>query len=303
MTITIAAIGCSGPVAAHYIKGFAELGIQVKLLSLSEKQGLPEGVQLVKGSMMNASDVANVLQGVDAAFLVTPMATKNQTESEIKAAKIVLEGAKEANLKHLIYTSVLGSDSLRGVGILDAKYEIEKLIKESGIPCSILRCGTYMEDVFDPRISLLNKGIYLFPIQKEARITYTCQADVPRFVVQELLKPGKTLNKSINFVREDNEFAVAQVEAMLTEVTGVTVRAVPKFPAFYLFKAALPYFNWTEHRFSSVIPLMAYFDQKSYVVDDEEGSDTFSVSKEFPGFELTPLKSHLESLFPKSEES
>lgn len=31
------------------------------------------------------------------------------------------------------------------------------------MPYSILRCGSHTEDVFDPRIEMLNKGILLFP--------------------------------------------------------------------------------------------------------------------------------------------
>jgi uncharacterized protein YbjT (DUF2867 family) len=62
---------------------------------------------------------------------------------------------RQAGLKHLVYTSCLGVDRMHNVGILDAKHAIEQLIVESGIPYSILHCGTYMEDLFDPRLHLL----------------------------------------------------------------------------------------------------------------------------------------------------
>ncbi|CAB9503418.1 NmrA-like family [Seminavis robusta] len=306
MTITIAAIGCSGPVASVYIQGFLAHqteDVRIRLLTRRPKE-FPEGVELVLGSMMNPDDVASAMEGVDAAFVLTPMSTCNQTQPEVDAAKAVIAGAQKAQLKHLIYTSVLGADHPRPrVGILNAKYEIETLLRHSNLSCSILRCGTYMQDAIDPRIELLNKGIYLFPIRKDARICYTCQKDVSRFVLQELLIPHKILSKPLNFTRAQS-YSVAQVEDCLSAASGHTIRAVPKFPAFYLFQAALPIYNWQHHRFSSVIPLLVHFDQHGYTCDDDDDDDpdttttTASLVEEtFPHFSMTTLEEHLASLW------
>lgn len=97
------------------------------------------------------------------------MGMRDKAALEVEIARLAIEGARAGGLRRLIYTSVLGADRPRGVGILDAKYEIEKLIRASRIPHLILRCGSYMEDVFDPRIDLLNKGTFLFSIDKSVR--------------------------------------------------------------------------------------------------------------------------------------
>lgn len=291
----IVALGCSGPVATPVLRGFLNEGVTLRILARS-----PESVarrypkaEVIAGSMSDPVCVARALADVDAAFLMTPMGMRNDPSGEIAVAKQVLEGAKAAGLRHLIYTSVLNAEQPSPVGILQAKYQIERLIKNAGVPYTILRCGSYMEDVFDSRLKLLQKGRFLFPIDRHQPFSYTSQADIPRFVVTELLQPGRVLNRPIDVVGTQS-YSIVEIERQLSEAAGFTIKTTPRFPVFYLFYALLPYFRATGHRFSSVIPLMQHFDRHGY----------FSVSgemqREFPDFRMTPLPEHLRSLFEVS---
>jgi uncharacterized protein YbjT (DUF2867 family) len=288
----LVALGCSGPVAAPVINGFIEGGLSLRILARCPEPVARRypGAEVAAGSMSDPVSVSQVLADADAAFLMTPMGMRNDPSGEIAIAKQVLEGAKAAGLGHLIYTSVLHADQPSPVGILQAKYEIERLIKNAGIPYTILRCGSYMEDVFDPRLKLLQKGRFLFPIDKHQTFSYTSQADIPRFVVTELLQPGGILNRAIDFVAIQS-YPIVEIEKQLAEAAGFAIKTTPKFPVFYLFYALLPYFRMTKHRFSSVIPLMQHFDRNGY----------FSVSgdmqSEFPDFRMTSLPDHLRRLF------
>ncbi len=291
--LTLAAVGCSGPVSELFVSGFLSQGVRLRLLArnpgaLSSRY---PGAETVRGSLMNPADVERVMDGVDAAFLLTPMGLRDDGSAEGAAAPSVLAGAKASGLKHLIYTSVLGADQLRGVGILDAKVHVERLIAESGVPRTVLRCGSYMEDVFDSRLALLNRGIFLFPVTKDRRFSYTSQRDVPRFVVEELLTKGRILNRAFNFVTPGT-FAVRDVERLLTEASGRPIRAPRKFPTYYAFMALLPYFNRIGHRFSSILPLIRYFDRHGYT----DGGTT--VQELFPGFRMTTLEEHFRKLWP-----
>lgn len=240
--------------------------------------------------MMNATDVAKTLIGVDAAFVTTPMGLRNDPSVEVQAAKAVIEGAKAAKLKHLIYISVLDADTLKGVGILDAKYEIERLLASSGVPYTVMRCGSYMEDVFDPRLHLLKKGKFLFPVTKSRRFSYTSQKDVAPFVVQELLRKSRPLNRHFDFV-SPGTYAVSEVEAHLSRAAGISIRAPSKFPTYYIYLALTPLFSWQGHRFSSIIPLIRYFDRCGYTTSGD------TVKNLFPAFRMTTLDEHLRNLF------
>ncbi|MFE9324289.1 SDR family oxidoreductase [Nocardia sp. NPDC052278] len=268
---TIAAIGCSGQVAEVFVRGLLAQGVSVRLLARDADtlaRRYPEAT-IVAGSMMNADDVARAADGADAAFFLTPIARQNDPSTEFEAANAVIAGAKAAKLKHLIYTSALGAGRNTGVGVLDAKFEVERLLASSGIGYSVLRCGSYMEDVFDPRLDLLNKGRFLLPIDKSRHISYVSQKDVAPFIVQELVCKDRVVNGDIDFV-------------------------APRSYA-YLFLAALPYFRWRGHRLSSIIPLVRYWDSHGSVASEN------TVGAYAPSFHMTTLEEHLTSLFQQQK--
>jgi uncharacterized protein YbjT (DUF2867 family) len=292
--LVLAAVGCSGPVSQIFVDGFLGLGVEVRVLARNPERVAPRHpeAEIVRGSMAEPADVARVMEGVDAAFVMTPMGMRNQPGPEVEVARAVIEGAQASQVPHLVYTSVLGADRRRGVGILDAKLEIERMIEASGVPYSILRCGTYMEDIFDPNMKRLNEGTFFFPVNKNRRFMYTSQRDVPRFVVEELLKKSKALNRAFNFAAPGT-WSVRDVERALSEASGIEIKAPRKFPVFYLFSALQPFFHLAGRRFSSILPLVRHFDRHGYT-DAGDG-----VEKLFPDFRMTTLQEHLCKLWPE----
>ncbi|HRE00506.1 MAG TPA: NmrA family NAD(P)-binding protein, partial [Ilumatobacteraceae bacterium] len=249
---TIAAIGCTGPIGGLYVRDLLARGLHVRVLARdadSARAAFPRA-DVQAGSLLNPADVARALDGVDAALAVTPMGMRNDPEPEIAAGRAIASGAAAAQVPHLIYTSVLGADHRRGVGVLDAKFEIERLLADAGVPCSILRCGSYMEDVFDSRVEMLRKGRWLFPVTATRRFTYTSQHDIPRFVAEALIAGQQVLGGAVNFV-SPGTFSVSEVEELLSRAAGWKIRALPKMPVFYAFKALQPVFNYRNSRFSS----------------------------------------------------
>lgn len=291
---TVAAIGCSGPVARHFVEGFCDEGAELRILARRPDkvhENYPRA-QIVPGSMMEPDDVARVTHGANAVFLVTPMGLNNDPSSEIEAARRVLDGLQRAGAPHLVYTSCLGVEKKQGVGILDAKHVVEQMISDSGIPYSILRCGTYMEDLFDPRLGLLRKGKFLFPLNKSRRFTFTSQRDVPRFIMRELLAQGSVLNGRIDLVAPGT-FSIGEIEDLLSNAAGFAIRAPSRFPIFHLFRALTPLFRWRKDRMSSVIPLLAHFDRHGYLSN--------TAADDLGGFETTRLTEHLERLLSRVE--
>lgn len=293
-TLTLAAAGCSGEVSHAFVEGFLKQGVRLRILARDPVavQVRYPGATVIQGSMMNPGDVARVMDGVDAAFVVTPMGVRNNPRPEVQAANAVIAGAKASQLKHLVYTSVLGADHLTGVGILDAKHDIERMLADSGVPWTALRCGSYMEDVFDLRLPLLNKGKFLFPLNKDRRFTYTCQRDVPRFVVEKLLADGQAMNRPLDFVAPGT-FSIRDVERLLTHARGAPVRAASRLPTYHLYMSMLPVFWLRGHRFSSILPLLRHFDRCGYA---DCGT---TVQELYPDFGMTSLSEHLRGLWAR----
>ena len=289
-TTTIAAIGCSGHVSETMARGLMQ-GANVRLLARNVEllEARYPSAEVVEGSMMKADDVARAMYGADAALLLTPMARRNNAKTEVAPAKSVIAGALAANLPHLVYASSVGAAPGVGVGLLEAKYEVEQRIADSSISHSILRCGGFMQDIFDPRQRAIKAGKFVYPLTKTRRFSYTDQNDIAPFILQELMGDRGALNRAIEFV-DPETYSISEIEQALNDAADRPARIAPHFPAFYALLAAQPYFHVRNYRFGSIIPLLRYFDRHGCVATGE------TVDTAVPSFTMTSLRSHLHSL-------
>lgn len=130
-------IGGSGLIGSKLIKKLREHGHDAISASLET------GVNTITGDGLDAAfkgadvvvDVSNSPSFEDAAVLsFFTTSTTNMIKAE-----------KAAGVKHHVALSVVGSDRLPDSGYLRAKVAQEKLIKESGIPYSIVRATQFFE--------------------------------------------------------------------------------------------------------------------------------------------------------------
>lgn len=285
----IAAIGCSGHIAKIFVDEFLEQGIKIRLLARDANKARAQypAAEVIEGSMMNPDDVYAALEGADAAFLITPMGVRNDKRSEVAAAKPVIEAARRAQLKHLVYISVLRADKPSELSLIDAKHDIEVLLAQSGVPWTAIRAGSYMEDVFDIRMNQFSKGRFLFPVIKDRRFTYTSQKDVPRFVIQNLDRP---LGRGLNFVAPGT-YSIYELEELLKNFSGKKVVASGRSFFYFILKALQPLFHLKGHKFSTIIPLVDYFNDYGYTDSSPNVGDLI------PDFRMTTLEEHLGNLF------
>ncbi|QRP47792.1 SDR family oxidoreductase [Amycolatopsis sp. FDAARGOS 1241] len=119
----------------------------VSLLTEHGHEAVPaspnSGVNTVTGE-----GVKEVLQGADVVVDVSnsPSFADDDVMAFFRAATTNLtEAAKGAGVGHYVALSVIGSDRLPDSGYLRAKVAQEKLIKDSGLPYSIVRATQFFE--------------------------------------------------------------------------------------------------------------------------------------------------------------
>lgn len=292
--IKLAAIGCSGPVADLFVRDFLDRGLDLRLLARDADSAARRHprAKVIRGSMLNPADVAAAVDGVDAAFAITPAGTRNSTALEVSAAESVIEGARAGGLKHLIYPSVLSPDRLKGPAILDAKYYVEKLLAKSGLTCTVLRCGGFMQDILGNHRDKIDRDQFPFPFPAHRRFTFTSQHDVVRYVVEALSTRPDYLGRTMDFVAP-GPFKIGDVAGLLAQARGRPVRLVGKFPAFHALKARLP-FDWlTNHKRSSSTPLIEFF------IDNDCVGSGPTVGELHPEFRMTTLQEFVPTLWSR----
>lgn len=80
------------------------------------------------------------------------------------------------------------------------------------------------------------------------------------------LSPGRQASTTIGLL-VPAALCLSTVGRLWHLLSGRPVRAIGKWPAYYLLRAAQPIYTWRGHRMASMIPLISYFNRNGYQGD------------------------------------
>ena len=104
-----------------------------------DKNILPEGVEYVQFDFENPATYKTAIRGVNKVYLVRPPAISNVK----KDIKPFIQFLKEAEIKHIVFLSLIGAEHNHFV----PHYKIEQYILESGIPYTFIRPSFFMQNL------------------------------------------------------------------------------------------------------------------------------------------------------------
>lgn len=140
-TKTIAITGATGQFGAIALNLLKAKQANVIALVRSPEKIL--GVEARKFDYSKTEGQVEALQGVDTLILVS----SNEIGQRALQHNNVIESAKKAGVKHIIYTSLLGATNDNTIKSLAGEHvETEATLKASGITYTILRNGWYTEN-------------------------------------------------------------------------------------------------------------------------------------------------------------
>jgi NAD(P)H dehydrogenase (quinone) len=155
--------------------------------------------------------LAEGLQGIDQLLLISG--------SEIGQRKTqhqnIIEAAKKAGVKRIVYTSLLHADT-SSLSLAGEHHETEKLLKESGIPYTVLRNGWYTENYTASVGAALAEG-YLSGSAGEGKISSATRADYAEAAVVVLTTDGHA--GKVYELAGDNAYTLNDLAA---EISGQT---------------------------------------------------------------------------------
>ncbi|MEJ2295662.1 MAG: NmrA/HSCARG family protein, partial [Candidatus Lokiarchaeota archaeon] len=165
----------------HRVRGLTREPNSEKARSLEEK-----GVEIVKGDFNDPDSIRKAMKDVDAVFLMGT-SFEEGVEAEIKHGITVADIAKEENLKHLVYTSVSSANKSTGIPHFDSKFKVEEHIRKIGIPYTIIRPVSFMENFLAPwTIPKLMEGLIEGPLSPDRKSQSIAVRDIGRFVLYVL---------------------------------------------------------------------------------------------------------------------
>jgi uncharacterized protein YbjT (DUF2867 family) len=151
--------GATGNIGRELVRTLVDRGAEVRALvrDPGRAAALPDRAERAFADLDEPDALARAFDGVDRMFLLTPGIGLTHTEHAVAAARA-------AGVTHVVQLSsynVLG-DPMPAMGRWH--HEREELLRDSGIPTTVLRPGGYMTNAFDWLPTIRSGGYVLDPI-------------------------------------------------------------------------------------------------------------------------------------------
>ncbi|KAI9648249.1 hypothetical protein NHQ30_002881 [Ciborinia camelliae] len=164
------------------------------------------GAETVAADLNDAATLKTAVKGAYAVFAVTNFWESQSADIEKKQGKAIADAAKEAGVQHFIWSSLLhvtelSKGVLPHVAHFDSKADVEKYIRQIGIPATFFLPGFYMSNIPGQMLAQMppdNKWKLALPIPASAPVPLFATAeDTGKFVKAILLNREKVLGKRI----------------------------------------------------------------------------------------------------------
>jgi len=170
--------GATGMVGRALVPHLVESGWPVRVLIQPRRGGRTarspwdDDVDVVVGDLFDVQTLHNAMQGVHTVFHLSSAlwwGTRRDLERvDVQGTRNLVSVARSARVGRLYYLSQLGAEPSSAYALLRVKGQVETLIRNSGVPYTVMRCGTIFgpEDRFVNGVAMLlrtNPLIFLQP--------------------------------------------------------------------------------------------------------------------------------------------
>lgn len=212
-----------GATARHLLKD----GWKVRALVRDENKDSAKelkklGSEIVKGDMNDAVSINKAMEGVYGVFNVQNF-WEHGYEGELKQAKIVIDAAKKANVKHFVQSSVGGADRNTKIPHFEVKHEAETYIKSIGLSITILRPVFFMENFntwFKP-VETDGKLALNMAIKADSKLQMISTEDIGAFAAIVFDNPEEYIGKEIEIAGD--ELTLKEIAEKFTKALGKEV--------------------------------------------------------------------------------
>ena len=145
------------------------------------------GVEILAGSLDDRTALGAAMRGADAVFaLTTPF--EAGVDAEIAQGRAIVATAADAQVPHLVFSSVAGANQHTGVPHFDSKAIIENELAASGLSYTVT-APTYFFDNALGGSDRIHAGILDLPLPPDHPLQQLARPDLGAFVAKVLRSP------------------------------------------------------------------------------------------------------------------
>jgi uncharacterized protein YbjT (DUF2867 family) len=138
------------------------------------------GAELVVGDLLDRSSLDAACDGAHGVYSVET-AREVGMDGEVREGFNITDAAHDAGVAHLVYSSVIGADRDWGPGFVRAKHRVEHHIGDVGIPATIWRPASFMENWLSHRADILGGHLRAFGAPEDVH-QFIAIDDIGKFV-------------------------------------------------------------------------------------------------------------------------
>jgi uncharacterized protein YbjT (DUF2867 family) len=221
--LNVLVTGATGKQGGHLVGELLARGHSVRALTRKPESPAAaalakRGVTIVPGDFDDQGSLERAARGVDTVFAMsTPFESGDKTET--REGINLVRAASTVGVKHLVYTSVAGADRATGIPHFDSKFAVEKEVRRSGVPFTIVAPVFFMDNFLaDPLADGIAKGSLAMALPATRRLQQIAVADIAQFTALVIDRRESFLGKRIDIASD--ELTGATAAAVLSEVSG-----------------------------------------------------------------------------------
>ena len=215
--MTIAITGATGQLGRLVVAGMKHKVAAGQLVALvrSPLKAAELGIAARAADYTKPETLASALEGVDTLLLISSSEIGQRAPQHRNA----IAAARKAGVKRIVYTSLLHADT-SPISLAAEHRDTEGVLKESGIPVTILRNGWYTENYTGSLKGAVAAGA-LIGTAGNGRISSATRADYAEAAVRVLTSPGHE-GKTYELAGDD-AFTLADLAREVSRQTGKTI--------------------------------------------------------------------------------
>jgi uncharacterized protein YbjT (DUF2867 family) len=215
--------GATGQQGGALARHLLQQGYHV--LALTRHPDAPEaqalqslGAELVSGHFDDPASLEAAARRADTLFaMATPF--EAGTSAEVRHGMNLVDAARLAHVRHFIYSSMAGADQRTGIPHFDSKHEVERYLRHSHLPYTILGPTFFMENFCGPMFREgLQAGALMLALPPTHGLQMVAVGDLARFTARVIATPEDFLGERVEVASD--EVTGQQAADLLSYVSG-----------------------------------------------------------------------------------
>jgi NAD(P)H dehydrogenase (quinone) len=184
---------------------------------------LPQGVAVRTGDYNDPASLLAAFQGVETVLLIST--SELEYEARMREHRNAIDAAKQAGVRHLVYTSVVNPSPNSAFGASPSHFGTEEYLRDSGLTYTIFRNTLYLDII--PMLvgeSTLPSG-KLYSSAGDGKVSYALREEIALALANVLASQGH--QNQVYDIAPGPAYSFQDLAATLSEATGQPVEYVP----------------------------------------------------------------------------